>query len=114
MSAAIAAIAHEYEQSTLSWDAAQSDARRANELFDRMHALSNQLRQSVEGREAMEGLLNHDNRGVRLSAAAACLGWIPERAIVALTSLLKPRGSHTLSAETTLREYEAGRLEFEW
>lgn len=114
MSAPVKNTLLEYEQAASAWDATQSDARRANAVFDRMHILSNLLKQSEEGRRGLEGLLSHQNRGVRLAAAAVCLEWSPDIARPALRSLILPRGTHSLSAETTLREYDAGRLTFDW
>jgi len=39
----------------VAWDEAQAEPGRANLLFDRLHDLSKQMRQSAEGRTAITG-----------------------------------------------------------
>ena len=110
----IADLVLSYEALSLEWDAAQSDAKKANKLFDRIHLIALVLRQTEEGHLGLESLLKHENRGVRMKAAGEALAWDSEPAIAALEELSSPRGRHTLSAETTLREYRAGRMRFDW
>lgn len=103
-----------YEKLSLEWDAAQSDAKKANKLFDAIHLIALRLRETEAGRQGLESLLQHENRGVRMKVAGEALAWGSEPAIATLEELSSPRGRHTLSAETTLREYRAGRLRFDW
>lgn len=102
-----------YEDLAIAWDA-ERQAKNANRIFDRLHAIALQLRPLELGRHGLEALLAHENRGVRLKAAGDCLAWGSEAAISALEGLVSPRGTHSLSAEMTLREYRAGRLRFDW
>jgi hypothetical protein len=104
----------QYEELVLNWDSALTDARRANNVFDELHALSTELKQTTEGRRILESLLAHENRAVRLNAGSTCLEWAPELARPVIQALVTPRGPHSLSAEMTLREFEAGRLKFDW
>ncbi|WP_417563816.1 DUF2019 domain-containing protein [Microbacterium sp.] len=96
------------------WDANLGSAGKANRIFDEMHQLSTQLRMSADGRDAIETLLNCASRAVRLDAAAVALEWVPEKAVPVLEALVSPRGTHSLSAQMTLREFHAGRLKFDW
>lgn len=114
MSAHVDERRFQYERLALDWDAALPVAKKANKLFDRMHALSTEMKRTPEGRRALEGLLTHESRAVRLKTAAACLEWAPGLARPVLLDLVSPRGTHSLSAEMTLREYDAGRLKFDW
>lgn len=102
-----------YEELAIAWDL-EKNARKANGIYDRIHAIALQLRSSEEGRHGLENLLSHPNRGVRLKAAGDCLAWDSEAAIKALEGLIAPRGTHSLSAEMTIREYQAGRMRFDW
>jgi hypothetical protein len=86
----------------------------ANRLSDRAHTVALRLRTTNDGRSAMESLLTHENRAIRMSAAAESLGWGPEKAIPVLEALVVPRGTQSLDAEYTLREYRAGKLRFDW
>lgn len=109
----VATLASEYEQLALDWDS-ERVARRANRIFDKLHKVALQLRQSDDGRRAIESLLTHENRGVRLAAASDSLAWGSTLAVVALEALVSPRGPHSFDAEMTLSEYRAGRMRFDW
>lgn len=103
----------EYEELALAWDAERL-ARKANRLFDKLHAIAVQLRDDEGGRTALESLLSHQNRGVRLKAASDCLAWNSSSAIRCLEGLVDPRATHSLDAEMTLQEFRAGRMRFDW
>ncbi|WP_166788654.1 DUF2019 domain-containing protein [Cryobacterium sp. HLT2-28] len=106
-----------FEQLALGWDDAQSNAKRANRFFDQLWALGLSMRETEEGRRGIESLLTHPNFGVRLSAAAKCLAWAPEKAIPVLEELRDSPdspGLHGLSAEYTLIEYREGKLFRGW
>jgi uncharacterized protein DUF2019 len=106
-------LIREYEELALAWDA-ERNAGTANRIFDKLHKLDLALRTSEGGRAAVESLLAHSNRGVRLKAASACLAWDSASAIGVLEDLADPRGLHSLEAEMTLGEYRAGRMRFDW
>ena len=107
------ALLSEYEELAVAWDS-ETNAGKANRIFEQIHSISLELRPTKEGRQGLERLLSHPLRGVRLKAAADCLAWNSEAAVTALENLLTPRGTHSLSAEMTLREYRAGRMRFDW
>jgi len=107
------ALLSEYEELAVVWDS-ETNAGKANRIFDRIHSIALQLQSLEEGRQGLESLLSHPNRGVRLNAAGDCLAWGSEAAIKALEGLIAPRGTHSLIAEMTLREYRAGRMRFDW
>ncbi|MBC7760688.1 MAG: DUF2019 domain-containing protein [Candidatus Saccharibacteria bacterium] len=96
-----------------AWDA-EANSRNANKIFDQLHAIALLLRPQPYGREGLEALLEHPNRGVRLKAAGDCLAWDSQAAIQALENLVEPRGRHSFTAETTLQEFRAGRMRFDW
>ena len=106
-------VTAEYERLAAEWSS-ERNARKANRIFDRLHRAALQLRETEEGRMFVESLLHHEDRGVRLTAAADCLAWGSASAISALEGLVTPRGLHSLDAEMTLREYHAGRMRFDW
>lgn len=114
MNSASQELQQRYVQLALEWDAALSVARKANKFFDQMHNLATEMKRTRDGRLALECLLTHESRAVRLKAAAVSLEWAPQLARPVLQELTSPRGTHSLSAETTLREYDAGRLRFDW
>lgn len=76
-----------YKRLAIDWDASQSDAKRANSLFDDIHALAIRLRASTDGRAGIETLFQHPNRGVRLKSAADSLQWNSPQAIKTLEDL---------------------------
>ncbi len=109
----VQALLATYEELALAWDA-ERQAKKANRIFDKLHQIALQLRPLESGREGLESLLRHDNRGVRLKAASDCLAWGSEEALSTLEGLVEPRGTHSLSADMTLREFRAGRVRFDW
>lgn len=109
----VRALLGAYEDLAIAWDG-DRQAKKANLILDRLHVIALQLRPLENGRRGLEALLLHETRGVRLMAAGDCLAWGSEAAISALEKWVSPRGTHSLSAETTLREYRAGRMRFDW
>ena len=103
----------DYENLASKWDQ-ETVSRKANKLFDRLHAIALQLRVDDQGRAGLENLLQHESRGVRLTAASDCLAWGSPAAETALEKLVETPGTHSLNAEMTLREYRAGRMKFDW
>ncbi|MBV9486172.1 MAG: DUF2019 domain-containing protein [Frankiaceae bacterium] len=109
----VPALIERYEALAVAWDT-EAVAKRANKIFDQLHAIALHLRPDAEGRKRLEALLAHPNRGVRLKAAGDCLAWASPAAVSALEELVTPRGRHSLSAETTLQEFRAGRMSVDW
>jgi|tagenome__1003787_1003787.scaffolds.fasta_scaffold18099621_1 hypothetical protein len=104
----------QYKDLAVEWDSAQGNAKQANQIFEEMHHIALRLRSTEAGRDGLLSLLDHPNRGVRLVVAGECLAWEPEAATAVLEGLANPRGTHSLSAQMTIREFQAGRLRFDW
>lgn len=86
----------------------------ANRAHDEMHDAYRLLRTTSEGREAISALMDDGNPGVRLWAAAHSLFWKPDRARAVLKRLAAEGGLLGFTAEMTLREFDAGRLTFDY
>lgn len=110
----VAASLAKYEALSIAWDEASGTPTKANRLFVRAHRIAVHLRESPAGREALRSLLGHESLAVRLCAAAECLPFSPEPATSVLRELASTTGLHAVSAEMTLKEFEAGRLNMDW
>lgn len=108
------ALAMEYAALRIARDEAFNTPSKANRFFDQAHAIAVRLRSSDGGRSALLELLDHEDRGVRLGAAAECTPFAPEKSRAVLRELIDPRGRHSLDAEMTLKELDAGRLKMDW
>ena len=86
----------------------------ANRAHDEIHEAYRLLRRTSEGREAISRLMDDANPGVRLWAAAHSLFWKPECARAVLEGLAAEGGLLAFTAEMTLREFDAGRLTFDF
>jgi hypothetical protein len=88
----------------------------ANEWHDRLHACYKVLRQTEAGRQAIGSLMDDGDPGVRSWAAAHSLQWFPERARSVLEALCSSDAPWQVafSAEMTLKEYDNGRLTFDY
>ncbi|MEO8528957.1 MAG: DUF2019 domain-containing protein [Pseudolysinimonas sp.] len=95
-------------------DQAFNTPRKANKFFERAHAVAVRLRATAEGRAALLAILDHEDRGVRLGAAAECTPFAATEATKVFRELIEPRGRHSFDAEMTLKEFEAGRLKMDW
>lgn len=105
----------EYERGATDWDVLVGvDAKRANSIFDRLHLLAKEMRESPDGRAALASLMSHESTGVRLLAATECLAWDPPRARSVLMAISAEGGLHAVSAKYTLRSFEAGTLDLDW
>lgn len=107
-------LREQYRSAVLAWDAAQAKASEANRLFDGLHELSKQMRQSEAGRAAVLALLHDPVVAVRLCAATDALMWSPERAESVLEALEDEPTLHAVTAKWTLRSYRAGTLNLDW
>lgn len=103
-----------YREAVLAWDRAQAAPKQANRLFDRLHQLFKELRQSEEGRAVITDLIDDAVPAVRLVAASHSLGWRPDLAEPVLEELAEADGLHAVSAKWTLRTHRAGALNQTW
>lgn len=111
----VAALLSEFAEGATTWDSlVGSDAKRANRVFDRPHALAKELRQAPAGRAGLLALTGHEIPGVRLLAATECLAWSPEVAVPTLEAIEGSVGLHAVSAKYTLKSYRAGTLDLDW
>jgi hypothetical protein len=104
----------DYRATATAWDVAQSGAKEANRLFDRLHELAGELRSTDAGRRGIATMIRDPNVGVRLIAASHSLAWAPAEAIGALEEIERGRGLHSVSAKYTLKAFQEGRLKSDW
>lgn len=99
----------------VAWSLASGSPSKANKLFKQQQMLALGLRQSADGRAALEHLAEHDeDDAVRLLAATASLKWASPVGVKALEALSSGNGVLAFDAKMTLREYRAGRLNLDW
>lgn len=111
----VAALLSEFAEGAATWDSlVGGDAKRANRVFDRLHALAKELRQAPAGRVGLLALTSHEIEGVRLLAATECLAWSPEVAVPTLEAIESSVGLHAISAKYALKSYRAGTLDLDW
>jgi hypothetical protein len=105
----------EFADGAATWDSlVGDDAKNANRIFDRLHALAKELRRTPAGRAGLENLTSHQLTGVRLLAATECLAWSAEVAVPALEQIEGSGGLHAVSAKYTLKSYRSGTLDLDW
>lgn len=110
----VSAFREQYRASVVEWDEARDDPKMANRLFDALHALYKQLRDSEAGREAITSLLDDPITAVRLSAASHSLAWEPARATAVLEEIEQEGSLHAVTAKWTLRSFRSGKLNLDW
>jgi len=103
-----------YRMLAEEWDEQQSDAERANRLFDRHHEVAKRLRGIESGRRGIQALLTNPRTGVRLLAATDCLAWDPDAAVPVLEEIEAGPGLHAVTAKYTLKSYRGGELDLNW
>lgn len=108
------ALRAKYRVLVVEWDEARNSPKEANRLFDALHLLYKELRESEEGRRAITGLLEDPLVAVQLSAASHSLAFQPERAAVVLEALEQGGSLHAVTAKWTLRSYRSGKLNLDW
>jgi hypothetical protein len=91
-----------------------ADPKKANKGARQLHACYKALRESEEGREALMSLMEDPEPSVRCWAAAVCLQWKPGVARRVLETLRDSLGPFSFDAEMTLKEYDKGRLTFDY
>lgn len=102
-----------YRALVVEWDEARDVPEEANRLFDELHKLYKELRESEEGRRAITGLLDDPLTAVQLSAATHSLTLKPERAVAVLEELEQGGSLHAVTAKWTLRTYRNGKLDLD-
>ena len=108
-------LADEFRDSIVLWDSlVETDAKSANALFDRIHAIAKRLRTTPGGQLAMERLTGDDSRAVRLLAATECLAWDSEIAVPVLEEIEDGPGLLAVDAKYTLKSFRAGTLNLDW
>lgn len=111
----IAALRTEYRRLAMEWHDARNEPAQANRLFDRLHALSKDIKGSSEGQAAILSLLEDPVTAVRLAAATYALAFSERRAVQALEEIERDDGSlYAVSAKWTLRSHWAGTLNLDW
>jgi hypothetical protein len=107
-----------YRNTLVEWGKATEAGvtREANRLFVLNHERFKELSATSEGREAITSLLADSDAFVRSVAATHSLLWAPERAVAVLEALQRDAQlpwQVQVSAEYTLKEWRAGRLDLE-
>lgn len=103
-----------YRSLAIEWDEARDDPREANRIFDALHTLYKELRDTIDGREAILSLLEDPITAVRLAAATHSLGWEPAHAVRVLEEIEQESNLHAVTAKWTLRSYRSGKLDLNW
>lgn len=91
-----------------------NDAENANQAHDRLHKLYKILRTTPEGQEAISRLMADSDPYVRLWAASHSLFWKPDDARKVLEQIAACGGLLGFDAEMVLKEFDAGRLTFDY
>lgn len=107
----------EYRSTAIAWDIMQSDAKKANPLFKRLHTIFKELRLEPAGREGITAVMDDAtvNVGARLVAASHSLGWAPKRAIAILKGIERDGpGLYRTTARYTLKAFREGTLDQDW
>ena len=110
--AQIASLAHRYRQAAENTGGA--DVVAGNQSNDEMHEAYKLLRSTPQGRQAIQDLITDANPRVRCWAASHTLFWAPDAGRAALESLVQADGPSAFDAKMTLREFDAGRLSFDY
>jgi len=87
----------------------KGDVKSANRNFDKMVKVVAYLKNEKE-LEKLSPLLTHSNEDVRLEAACYLLPVNEQRSINVLNKIAKTTGINSLTAETTLSEWQNGNL----
>jgi len=66
----------------------REDVRGGNRHFDRLYAALKQLASTPRGRDALEGLMQHEMPEIQVRAAGQVMAWAPEIAIPVLGRLV--------------------------
>lgn len=104
-----------YREAALTHAAASMSGRHrvANRAFDSLGMLRREISsRGASGQEGLRALLEDEENGVRVWAATHCLPFAAHEAEAVLKEVAAhAKGSVGLSAEVTLSEWKAGRLQ---
>lgn len=104
----------EYSSRALTDPKRKTDPDTANRAHDRAHQCYKELRATPEGRQAICDLMHDADPFVRQAAAAYALFWKPEEARQVLEELIQLGGIVGFECELILKEFDAGRLTFDY
>lgn len=122
----VESTAARYEANLREWASLQQHQSRAsvaaaNRLVDAGQVLQKQLRETVEGRTAIEQLARDPDRLVRGWAATHCLQWNPALGRTVLEQIRDDEAIDGpgwamagVSAKWTLKTFDAGTLNLDW
>ena len=108
--------AREYERvvrllSQMQDESFSPPAKAWNRLFDKLDKPGRVLRNSVEGRRFISGLMDDPSSTVRSFAASSAIFWDEDRARSTLQEIRDgDYGLQSVTAEYTLREFDKGGL----
>ncbi len=91
-----------------------SNPEKANRYQSQMHDCYKILRETDAGHDAIIALMDDVEPSVRCWAAAHSLKWKPECACKVLRALRDSGGPYSFTAEMTLKEFEKGKLNFDY
>ncbi len=91
-----------------------SHPKAQNAAADLVHQCYKKLRGTESGRAAISALMRDRSPHVRGWAAAHSLFWVKEEARAVLEILRDGHGPGSFSAEWTLREFDEGKLSFDY
>ena len=91
-----------------------SDIKKQNRSADETHLHAVALRETADGRLALEGLMNDADPFVRVWAATDVLAWKPDAATKALEELVASDGPGAFEAKWTLIEFRRGELKLDY
>jgi hypothetical protein len=115
MSDDLAELASAYRSTAVAWDVMRNDSAKANPLFVQLHTIYKRLRDTQAGRDAIAALMDDENVGVRISAAAHSLAWAPEKATTMLEQIERDGpGLYRTTAKYTLKSFREGKLNLDW
>jgi hypothetical protein len=109
-----AALRSQYRELAVEWGGAQDDPPVANQILRRHHDLAKRMRETPEGRQAIEELLDDAVTVVRLAAATDSLAWQSSRGVAALEEIEQEGSLYAVDAKWTLRSYRSGKLNLDW
>lgn len=89
----------------------QGDYKMANKCYDKI-IKSTAILKSENAIDNLLDYLTDSSIGVRLWSASFLLPVYEEKGIKALKDIIKTKGIHSLTAETTLSEWKKGNLKF--
>ena len=92
-------------------DAVGLPPKKANRLVDENRSYFRMLRETAEGRQAIERFLDDEDVAVRLTAAAQTLAWDPARGEEVLEVIAAGDSNRAFEAKMTLKEFRVGRLD---